>query len=73
MKDLVLVGDCAHLATVALHSLQREIVMLSLLSFIIEIDSVNVLLAFGVHTLHSLKKEKQLKIILTFTVSSIHN
>jgi hypothetical protein len=72
-QDLVLVGDYAHLVAVALHSLQRESFFLSLLNFKIETDHIT-------HSFHSMctpcthsTEEKNLKLILTFTVSSIHN
>jgi hypothetical protein len=47
--------------------------MLSLLSFRIETEPINTLLAFFVHTLHYSTEEKQLNLILTFTFSSTHN
>jgi hypothetical protein len=71
MQDLVLVGDCACLAAVTLHSLQRESFVLSLLSF------RNRNRSLSTHSLHSVctpctdsTEEKQLKLILTFTVPS---
>jgi hypothetical protein len=72
-KVQILADDCAHLALVSLHSLQRESFMLSLLSFRTETDP-------SMHSLHSVctpcttsTEEKQLKLILTFTVPSTHN
>jgi hypothetical protein len=47
--------------------------VLSLLSFGTETDPDNALLVFCVHTLHHSTEEKQLKLILTFTVPSTHN
>jgi hypothetical protein len=72
-KVWILVDDCACLATVSLHPFQRESFVLSLLSFRTETNSINALLAFYVHTLHHSTEEKQLKLILTFIVPSIHN
>jgi hypothetical protein len=72
-KVQVLADDCACLTPVSLHSLQRESFMLSLLSFGIETDYVKALLVFYVNTFHHSTEEKQLKLILTFTVPSIHN
>jgi hypothetical protein len=59
--------------TSLLHPFQRESFMLFLLSFETETDSVNALLVFCLYTYHHSKEEKQLKLILTFTVPSIHN
>jgi hypothetical protein len=71
-KVQTLVVDYACLAPVSLQSLQRENSMLSLLSLGTDTGSTNALLAFCVHTLHYSIEEKQLKLILTFTVSSTH-
>jgi hypothetical protein len=72
-KVQTLADDCACLAPVSFHSLQRESFVLFILSFGIETDSVNTLLVFCVHTCTTLTEEKQLKLILTFTVPSTHN
>jgi hypothetical protein len=43
------------------------------MSLRIETDPINAVLAFCVHNLHHSTEEKQLKLILTFTVPSPHN